>query len=345
MIRRHDAEGPTAGRAARRTRRGATCSTICRRCWPNIAVDRTTLTPTIPLPLHAGAVGYFGYEAGYFVEDMPDLGADDSAMPDVYFMFHDVLLAHCHRTGRSLFVGHRPRRERTPRREAQRRSGCATRCCGGSRRSRPTRPTPSGPAPDPQRAERRRSKSRRTSTRRAIAGWSKQVKEHIFAGDIFEVCLTHRLEAPLVGRRLGSVPGTAADQSGAVCVVLEFSRRAGDFVVAGAVRQPRRPDRVAESRPIKGTRPRGATPRGRPADSAASCSRRCKDRAENVMIVDLVRNDFGRVCKFGTVHVPGADGRRAVRDGVSDGFDHPRRTGRRARRARPGAGFVSRAAR
>ena len=63
------------------------------------------------------------------------------------------------------------------------------------------------------------------------------------------------------------------------------------------------PDRMAESRPIKGTRPRGATQ----ADDEAIHGELVaspKDRAENMMIVDLVRSDLGRVCKFGTVDVP-----------------------------------------
>src|SRR5262249_62296601 len=81
----------------------------------------------------------------------------------------------------------------------------------------------------------------------------------------------------------------------------------GDTVLAGASRErfPRVHDGEVVPLPIKGTRPRGATPaedQARAAELLASG----KDRAENVMIVDLLRNDLGRVCRYGSVRVPAA---------------------------------------
>src|SRR5262249_55582811 len=78
----------------------------------------------------------------------------------------------------------------------------------------------------------------------------------------------------------------------------------GDFVIASASpeRFVRALDGRVQTRPIKGTRPRGATPE-RDRERAAELLASAKDRAENVMIVDLMRNDLGRVCRFGSVRV------------------------------------------
>jgi len=129
------------------------------------------------------------------------------------------------------------------------------------------------------------------------------MKEHILAGDIFEACLTHRLESPLDGggpwdlyeelRRVNPAP---------FACYLNFPE--AQVVSASPERFLSLNDnRIAESRPIKGTRPRGATSE-EDERLRQDLFDSIKDRAENVMIVDLVRNDFGRVCKFHTVNVP-----------------------------------------
>jgi para-aminobenzoate synthetase len=124
----------------------------------------------------------------------------------------------------------------------------------------------------------------------------------IAAGDSYELCLTNELSAavtidPLrtyrLLRRISPVPyGALLELPG--LAVLSASPEC--FLAVGA-------DGVVESRPIKGTRPRGATPA---ADEALrrELAADPKDRAENVMIVDLVRNDLGRVCVPGSVRVP-----------------------------------------
>jgi para-aminobenzoate synthetase component 1 len=129
-----------------------------------------------------------------------------------------------------------------------------------------------------------------------------RVREYIVAGDIFQANLSQRLEAPLeedpwhLYRRLREVnPAPFA-------AYLEFEG------VSVASASPERflrvsPDGRVETRPIKGTRPRGISPLH---DAAIGQSLRDseKDRAENLMIVDLLRNDLSRVCRPGTVRVP-----------------------------------------
>ena len=124
----------------------------------------------------------------------------------------------------------------------------------------------------------------------------------IAAGDAYELCLTNQLTAGLdvdpvatyaALRRISPVPyGALLDFPG----VKVLSASPECFLAVGA-------DRVVESRPIKGTRPRGRTA----AEDAAlrrELAASPKDRAENVMIVDLIRNDLGRVCAIGSVRVP-----------------------------------------
>jgi para-aminobenzoate synthetase component 1 len=127
-----------------------------------------------------------------------------------------------------------------------------------------------------------------------------KARQYIIAGDIFEVNLSQRFEAELsitpyeLYRRLRQVnPAPFACYLGSdeVSVVSASPER---FIRV-------RGDRV-ETRPIKGTRPRGKTSEEDKAlaDELASSA---KDRAENIMIVDVERNDLGRVCRFGTVKV------------------------------------------
>ena len=137
---------------------------------------------------------------------------------------------------------------------------------------------------------------------RQYAQMVEKAKEHIFAGDIFEVCVCNRFLAPYSGtsERLYQCLRSVNEAPFA-----SYLRSPEVEVISSSPERFMRLDRQgwAETRPIKGTRPRGATPE---QDEALRESLRTeeKDLAENIMIVDLARNDLGRVCEFGTVRAP-----------------------------------------
>lgn len=250
-----------------------------------------------PVPLLAGAVGYFGYETGYFIEDLPDLGVDDLRLPDIHLPFYNVVLAHCHRTNASYIsvLGRGPN-ERIAHVRAQRKRDDLLRRLELFEKD----PPPMWEGPPKDRTGKRFAVSH--TTEKEYCKRIEDAKAHIFAGDAFEMCLTHRIEAPYRQspwdlyrelRRINPAPFACYLELPEATIVSSSPER---FLKLGA-------DRTAESRPIKGTRPRGAT-EAEDHELFLDLQNTLKDQAENNMIVDLVRNDFGRVCRFGSVHVP-----------------------------------------
>jgi para-aminobenzoate synthetase component 1 len=129
-----------------------------------------------------------------------------------------------------------------------------------------------------------------------------QALEHIAAGDLFEVCLTQRFDARHTGSGEALYRVLRAVHEAPMAAYLRFPE--GEVLSASPERfLSLDRERWAETHPIKGTRPRGRTPE-EDAALARELASSEKDRAENLMIVDLARNDLGRVCEFGTVRVP-----------------------------------------
>jgi para-aminobenzoate synthetase component 1 len=128
-----------------------------------------------------------------------------------------------------------------------------------------------------------------------------RAKDYIAAGDIYQVNISQRLSAPLATASFDLYRRLC--QSNPAPFAAYFETPDAAIISCSPERFIQVRGREVETRPIKGTRPRGATPE-EDARLAAELLASEKDRAENVMIVDLERNDLGRVCEFGSVYVP-----------------------------------------
>jgi para-aminobenzoate synthetase component 1 len=152
-------------------------------------------------------------------------------------------------------------------------------------------PAPTGPAPESN-----------FSRAEYEAGVSR-IRDYIAAGDVYQVNLAQRFHTLFRGSPLALYRRLRARNPAPFGAYLEF---AGTVVTSISPERFLRLDagtRLAEARPIKGTRPRGGTP-ARDDALARELVESGKDRAENVMIVDLLRNDLGKVCRPGSVTVP-----------------------------------------
>jgi len=262
------------------------------------------------LPFVGGAVGWIGYEVGARAGGVPPRAPDDLGLPELCLLFVDRVLAFEHATGRlratalGRGAGARAAAERAAERLAARVA------CGepdpfeaGPRRA-VTHCRVETPGPEPVRL-------RDPQTGLALAAFFDEsayqkavlrIQEQIAAGEVYQANLTHRLHAATSADPWAIYTALRRGNPAPFAAYLELPEGA---VIGSSPERLLRvdPAGVVESRPIKGTRPRGATAaedeRLRRELAASE-----KERAENVMIVDLVRNDLGRVCATGSVEVP-----------------------------------------
>jgi para-aminobenzoate synthetase component 1 len=247
-----------------------------------------------PATFQGGALGYFAYELGRHVERLPARSRDDLHLPEMNVGLYDWALVHDHLEQRAWLVATGWPEGTEP--AARRRLAWVRRRLEG--RSYPVAHPAGRPASlDGPIAHGLRG----TFTRERYLEAIRTAKAYIREGDIYQVNLSQRFEADLavdawtLYRRLRQVnPAPFAAFLGFPEVAV-LSASPEEFL--------RLEGRQVQTRPIKGTRPRGATDDEdrRLADDLAASE---KDRAENVMIVDLLRNDIGRVCEIGSVCVP-----------------------------------------
>ncbi|HEV8525399.1 MAG TPA: anthranilate synthase component I [Terriglobales bacterium] len=244
-------------------------------------------------PFTAGAVGFFSYDAVRQLERLPTIAKSDSDVPDSVMMFFDRLLAFDHLRHQIHIIAAADLTREEPRRAYER----ASRDIAALERQLRKR------APGAPLGSRRRGndlKVRPLTTRERYMNAVCRVKEYIAAGDIFQGVLSQRLDfepaaAPFnIYRALRTVNPSP----------YMYFLRIGDLHILGSSPEMlvKVTGRRLEYRPIAGTRPRGSD---EAEDQRLEQELRSdeKERAEHVMLVDLGRNDVGRVSDYGSVQV------------------------------------------
>ncbi|MCS4504181.1 aminodeoxychorismate synthase component I [Arhodomonas aquaeolei] len=230
--------------------------------------------PAGPPPFAGGLIGYFGYDLGRRLMGLADASA---GTVEAEFGRYDWAVVIDHHRCRAWLAG-----------PAANASLAHALDAAMAATTAPARPWRLGPV-------------LADLDRGAYAAAFARVQHYLHAGDCYQVNLARRFEAPLEGDPLGLWLALREASPGGYGAYLDLPGRSVLSISPERFLQLR--DGAVETRPIKGTRPRDPEPR-RDAALAADLRGSPKDRAENLMIVDLLRNDLGRVCETGSVRVP-----------------------------------------
>lgn len=247
-----------------------------------------------------GGVGYFGYDLVRRMENLGPGPPDDQGLPTAMVMFSDVVVAVDNLHGRAraittVEIGHETRRESLEwlYREA------AGRLEDTVERLR-TRPAPA-PLPLTFGDAEDTAASTGNFERDAFVAGVRRIKEYIAAGDAFQVVLSRRLATPIEAHPFDLYRALRTINPSPYLFFLEFE----GFRIVGSSPEVlvRLEDGIVTVRPIAGTRRRGRTP-AEDRELAHELAHDEKELAEHRMLVDLGRNDVGRVSEYGTVTVP-----------------------------------------
>jgi anthranilate synthase component 1 len=256
----------------------------------------TTRDPSLP-PFTGGMVGYLGYDTVRRMERLPDRTVDDLGVPELQFLLATDLAVLDHSDGSILLIANvirrlTPRADDDPQAAYDEAVARLDAMEADLAKSAESSVAVLDPSVRPVYEER--------TTRDDYMAAVQVAKEHIAAGDAFQIVLSQRFELPSEADALDVYRTLRARNPSPYMYLLRF----GDLDVVGC--SPEVLVKVERGRalmhPIAGTRPRGASPEedGR---LAAELLADPKERAEHVMLVDLGRNDLGRVCRPGTVEV------------------------------------------
>ncbi|HEY5942488.1 MAG TPA: anthranilate synthase component I [Solirubrobacterales bacterium] len=272
-IRHEDAPDPYAAVAAR------------------LGEYRPAPVPGLP-PFAGGAVGYFSYDLVRTVEPLGEPNPDTLGLPDLALMVTDAMIVFDHLRHELTILACAFVEEDGSVDAAYERAAATI----AEMRERLRGAVPVPEQPSVVEAPRFESNMAREEFEAAVT----RIVEYVHAGDAFQVVPSQRFSAPAPVEAFSVYRGLRAVNPSPYMYFLEF----GDFQIAGASPEPLvkvTGDKV-ETRPIAGT-----SPRGHSEDEDRRFAERLindpKERAEHVMLVDLGRNDLGRVCEYGSVKV------------------------------------------
>ena len=257
-------------------------------------------------PFQGGAAGLFSYDLCHHIEVLPRPIYDDFGIPDLAVGLYDWVLAFDHFTEQAWLISSGypepdpSRRENRARRRADevkrwldRPVQTPARNAGGRHRVPFHIETPQLPV------DGHPELTTNFDERRYLETINRTI-EYIHAGDCFQANIAQRLMTPASAAPLELYERLRSRNPAPFAGYLDL----GDHTILSA--SPERFLRVdrgeVETRPIKGTRPRGTTPI-EDQQLAQELLNSAKDRAENIMIVDLLRNDLGHVCEYGSIRV------------------------------------------
>jgi para-aminobenzoate synthetase component I len=263
-------------------------SLLRRYSSPSLTPQRPSLNAPA-LPFIGGAVGFLSYELCTQLEKLPRTRTDDlPEIPDAEFGFYDALIAHEHATGRTWLVANPV--ASTPATDLLARLRTTL--------NLPTEPVCHSISDKP--SELTGGKPTANFDFATYSAAIARIKTYIASGDVYQVNLTQRFATPLPCPAYALYQRLRARSPAPFAAFLAFDRV--QIVSSSPERFLTLRNGRIETRPIKGTRPRSADP-STDARLAAELVSSEKDRAELLMIVDLERNDLGRVCEFGSVRV------------------------------------------
>jgi anthranilate synthase component I len=252
-------------------------------------ISRFRQAPTEePIPFTGGAVGFFGYDCVRAVEHLPDVNPDAVGLPDMALMLSDVIVAFDHLKHTVTILANAYVDEDDAAHERAREA------------IREVRERLAGPLPRHAAEAQPEPVFESNMPREAFEAMVARIIEYVHAGDAFQVVPSQRWSAPSPVEPFSIYRGLRAVNPSPYMYFLDFE----DFQLVGASPEPLLTvsGRRVSTRPIAGTRPRGATVDDDKAIAQDLLADE-KERAEHVMLVDLGRNDLGRVCEYGSVEV------------------------------------------